>query len=106
MFRMGAASAISISVIVGGCASLSAAGGARIQHQLKCGQSVAEVEAIAGARLQPVEGRAAMSHVLQSGLTEMWFEFRDGALRASRIMVVTGLKSLTPEPWVSHCGDT
>ena len=91
------------SILLGGCAGVATSKMHSLQKELKCGMSQAEIEAIVGDRLQPIEMDARVTHLYRSGMADLWFVLANGKLRSSQVIAVKGLIGTEDEAVVNHC---
>ena len=92
-----------LSILLVGCAGMATNKVHSLQGQLKCRMSPAQVEAIAGERLQSVEKDARLTHLYRSGMADLWLVFVDGKLRSSQVIRVKGFTGTEDEALVNHC---
>ena len=71
--------------IAAGCANAPAHWAVSLEEELKCGMSIADVEALAGARLAPMAGRGpGGTHNIRHLSTALWFDFSADGLVSVR----------------------
>ncbi len=69
--------------------------------------TVAEVNAIAGQEVSSLGARDRLgTHYLRRGGADLWFDFKDGALRAVLLSKVVALKRVTLSPRRDLCTGT
>ena len=76
----------------------------RVQEQLKCGLSLAEVERLVGGPYFTIEKDPRATHVFRDGFTDLWLRFENDRLQSSQIINVVGFTGTRADPRIEHCG--
>jgi len=101
---MWSGTAVLVAMLLGACAIVSKGQIDKVQAQLRCAMSSAEVEALVGRRLYKLEPRdPRFTHLYRNGMTDLSFVFEDDRLRSSQVVVVQGFLGTKEEPVVNHC---
>jgi hypothetical protein len=98
--------------LLSGCSLLTMAAGSEdrskiktIQAQLKCGMTIAEVEAATGARVVALAAPyEKWTHTIHRDFASLWLAVSGGRVVASDFLVLEGLKNLRSERELNHCG--